>query len=397
MGRGILPEQVPHQAVDQSRDAILHSGDRSSSHSKAQCRPEREVVQPGEVGSGAGLTFHELECCAEVGIARQHVALLAGWRGEPVAPERNSVNDWRQFWAGREVHPDPRSKNDELESEGASFGFNHRDVSLVADRAPSTIAMPGEIFELATAPKAILRRRQGKLLQYVAHEAPALHVGQLCKVTKHAGEVCPEQRIDPRDFSAAETEVDACGAGFECRGGIVEGGRADAEHANALSGKSAEVYLVGRMGIALRGEARGQGVLGPPAAAAVDASCKHDLSCMYAFGAASPTQMGKQKVAGRFDRRDLDFVFDRKLENVAVPIQVVSPYLRGNILDALPCLATEFRLVPSTRGKTRNAEVDARHLLGGSQLRHAGKPAPRPFEATRIAIHDPDICYALQS
>ena len=117
---------------------------------------------------------------------------------------------------------------------------------------------------------------------------------------------------------------------------------------------------------------------------------------MHALGAAWSTQVGKQKVAGRLDRGDFDFVFDRKLENVAVPIEVVPPYSRGNLLDALPRPGTEFRLVPRTRRKARDAKVDARHLLVGPQLRHAGKPAPRTFEATRIAIYDSDVTYALE-
>ena len=47
-------------------------------------------------------------------------------------------------------------------------------------------------------------------------------------------------------------------------------------------------------------------------------------------------------------------------------------------------------------GEARDAEIDARHLLGGPQLRHAGKSAPRPFEPTWIAIYDPDIGYPLK-
>ena len=90
-----------------------------------------------------------------------------------------------------------------------------------------------------------MRWRYRKLLQNVAHESPALQVGQFSEVTEHAREVHPDEWIDPGDIRAAEAKVDPCGAGFECGGRIVEGGSADAEHANALSRKSAEVYVIG--------------------------------------------------------------------------------------------------------------------------------------------------------
>jgi hypothetical protein len=79
----------------------------------------------------------------------------------------------------------------------------------------------------------------------VAHESPAFQVGQFSEVTEHACEVHPDEWIDPGHIRAAEAKVDPSGAGFECRGRIVEGRCAAAKHANALSRKPAEVYVVG--------------------------------------------------------------------------------------------------------------------------------------------------------
>jgi len=64
----------------------------------------------------------------------------------------------------------------------------------------------------------------------------------------------PEQRIDARDFGAAEAQVDARRSGFERRSRIVKGSSADAQHPDPLSGEPAEVYVVSRMGMARRGQ-----------------------------------------------------------------------------------------------------------------------------------------------
>ena len=64
----------------------------------------------------------------------------------------------------------------------------------------------------------------------------------------------PEEWIDAGNFGAAEAKVDPCGTGFERRGRIIESRGADAEYANALSRKPAEIYVVSRMGIKLGGK-----------------------------------------------------------------------------------------------------------------------------------------------
>src|SRR5262249_18929889 len=159
-------------------------------------------------------------------------------------------------------------KNYEIECEGASFRPNFRDVSPFADRMPCAIAVPGEIFEPATTPKGVLGWRLRKLLQNASHESPALQVGQLSEVTEHACEVRPEERVHPGDIRAAEAKIDPCGPGFERRSRIIESGSTNAEHANAFSRKAAEVYVIGRMGITLRGQAGDQGPRSPPASVA---------------------------------------------------------------------------------------------------------------------------------
>src|SRR5262249_52262644 len=152
----ILPEQVPHQAVDQSTHAIRHSGDRKARYTETRRRSEREVVQPAKERSGTVLPFHIFECCAEVRMSREHVALLTRWRREPVAPERNLVNDRGKLWTGRKVRLNTRGEDDEIECKGASFSFNLRGFSFVADRVPCAIGMPREIFKPAATPKGIL-------------------------------------------------------------------------------------------------------------------------------------------------------------------------------------------------------------------------------------------------
>jgi hypothetical protein len=191
--------------------------------------------------------------------------------------------------------------------------------------------------------------------------------------------VRPDKWIDLREFCAAEAEVDACGTGFERRGRIVESRSADAENANPLSREPIEIYVVSRMGITLGWEIGDEGRRCPPASTAVKPGCEDDLSRMHAFDAAFPAQTSEEEVAGGLDRCYFDVVFHRQFENIAVPIEIVSPYLWGKLLNALPCSAAKSRLVPGTGGETRDAEVDAAHLLAGPQRLHAGKSAPRPL------------------
>src|SRR5882724_4016263 len=102
--------------------------------------------------------------------------------------------------------------------------------------------MPRKVFKTTTAPEGVLCRRHWKLFQDVAHEPPALEIGELRKVTEQTCEVHPDQRIDTRDVSPAKTKIDPA--------------RAGPEHAHALSGKPAEVDVVGRARIAFRGQVR---------------------------------------------------------------------------------------------------------------------------------------------
>ena len=131
------------------------------------------------------------------------------------------------------------------------------------------------------------------------------------------------------NIRAAEAKVDPCGAGFKRRSRIVEGRSADAEYANPLSRESTEIYVVGRMGITLRWEIGDEGRRSPPASAAIETGCEDDLSRMDAFDPVFPAEMSEEEIAGRLDRCYFDLVFDRQIENVAVPIEIVSPYLLG--------------------------------------------------------------------
>jgi hypothetical protein len=137
----------------------------------------------------------------------------------------------------------------------------------------------------------------------VAHESPAFQVGQFSKVAEHAREIHPDEWIDPGDIRATEAKVDPGGAGFKCGSRVVEGGSSNAEYANALSRKSTEVYVIGRMGITLRREISDKGPRSPPASAAIETSCEDDLSRMDAFDPVRMAEMGQEEIAGRLDRR----------------------------------------------------------------------------------------------
>src|SRR5262249_39702658 len=152
-------------AIDQSTYAIPHSGDRSARQPETRHGSECEIVQSAEERCGSGLPFHKLECCAEVGMSCQQIALLTRRRRKPVAPKRNLVNDRGKLRARRKVRLDPGGKDDEVECEGARFRFDSCDSSAVADRAPCAVGMPHEVFESTATPKGILGRRHRTLLQ----------------------------------------------------------------------------------------------------------------------------------------------------------------------------------------------------------------------------------------
>ena len=101
------------------------------------------------------------------------------------------------------------------------------------------------------------------------------------------------------------------------------------------------------MGITLRWEIGDEGRRCPPASTAFKPGCEDDLSRMHAFDAAFPAEMSEEKVAGGLDRCYFDLVFDRKFENIAVPIEIVSPYLWGKLSECAPMLGD--RISPRTR------------------------------------------------
>jgi hypothetical protein len=121
---GIFTEEIPHQAINQSRYAIPDPRDRSARYSETGGRAKRKIMQSAQERRGTRLSFRELECRTEVRIAREQITLLARRRREPVAPERNLVNDPGKLRASLKVRFHPSGKNDEIERERASVGFD---------------------------------------------------------------------------------------------------------------------------------------------------------------------------------------------------------------------------------------------------------------------------------
>ena len=165
------------------------------------------------------------------------------------------------------------------------------------------LACHAKFSNLRQRQKAILSGRYRTLLQNVAHESPALQVGQFSKVAEHTREIHPDEWIDPGNIRATEAKVDPSGAGFKCGSGIVEGGGSGAEYANALSRKSTEIYLIGRMGITLGRKISDKGSRSPPASAAIKTSCEDDLSRMDAFDPVGMAEMSQEEIAGGLDQR----------------------------------------------------------------------------------------------
>jgi hypothetical protein len=122
-------------------------------------------------------------------------------------------------------------------------------------------------------------------------------------VAEHAREVHPDEGIYPGNVGATEAKVDPSGAGFKCASRVVEGGSSNAEYANALSRKSMEVDIIGRMGITLRREISDKTPRSPPISAAIETSCEDDLSRMDAFDPVRMAEMSQEEIAGRLNRR----------------------------------------------------------------------------------------------
>src|SRR5262249_21764636 len=102
------------------------------------------------------------------------------------------------------------------------------------------------------------------------------------------------------------------------------------------------------------------------------------------------------EVAGGFDGYDVDLIFNGKLKNVAVPIEIILPGFGGDGVNGLPCLVTEFGLVPGATCEAWNAEVDPGHVFCSPQFRHAPKSEPRTLKSPRIAIYNSKIRYSLE-
>ena len=149
-------------------------------------------------------------------------------------------------------------------------------------------------FRICDTLQSFLGWRQWHLLQDATHITPSFQVTQISKVTKHPSEVHPGEQIDPGNIRTAKAKVNPGGARFERRGGVVESRRADAEDPNPLSLKAAKVYVVGRMGIALRGKVGNELPRSSPAAATFKTGCQDNLSRVHPFDPASAAEMSEE-------------------------------------------------------------------------------------------------------
>ena len=92
------------------------------------------------------------------------------------------------------------------------------------------------------------------------------------------------------------------------------------------------------MGITLRRQIGDERWRSPPVSRAFKPCCEDDFSRMDAFAPTAPAQTGEEQIAGWLDRGHFGIVFNRQLENVAVPVEIVSPHLGGKLLGCDPML-----------------------------------------------------------
>ena len=257
--------------------------------------------------------------------------------------------------------------------------------------------MPREIFEPATTPKGILGWRLRKLLQNAAHESPAFQVGQLSEVTEHAGEVRPDERIDPRDIRAAEAKVDPCWRRLRvprphCRGrkrrrrarrrAFPQAGRNLCRRPNghnAPSGRSAT----------RAGGARQPPLPSKPVARTIFRACTRSIRPRRRRWAR------RRSPAGSIDVTSISFSTGSSRTS-----RYQSRYSRHTFGEILS-MRSHARRPNFASYQARGVRLGMPKSMPVTSLEvrsscHAGKSAPRPLEPTGIAIHDPDIGYPLE-
>src|SRR6185437_5173698 len=107
---------------------------------------------------------------------------------------------------------------------------------------------------------------------------------------KHAAEIHPNERVDPRDVLTAKIEVDLSCTRLKRGCCVIKSGRPNANYRDAFACKTTKVYFVSGMCIAGCGEAVDELRGRSPVAASVDARCQHDLPRMNALNAIPATE-----------------------------------------------------------------------------------------------------------
>src|ERR1019366_7404125 len=77
-----------------------------------------------------------------------------------------------------------------------------------------------------------------------AHETPAPGIVEIAEVTQKAAKRQPSIGLDQLDFGSSAKQVYLGRPGLKRRCGIVEGGRAGADHGNPLAGQRFEINRV---------------------------------------------------------------------------------------------------------------------------------------------------------
>ena len=180
------------------------------------------------------------------------------------AQEADVGGDEGEFGAAGEVGAEAGTEDEEVQVVGAGGGFEAEGAFVFGegDDGAGEVEAGGGV---AGDAEGAVAGWGGLLAEDEMEEAPFPGVGEGGEAVDGAGAADAGEFVDAGEFGAADEHVEAGGAGFEGGGGVVHGGCAGADDADAFASEGVEVDGVAGVGVEMGVDGVGDGGMkGPP-------------------------------------------------------------------------------------------------------------------------------------
>ncbi|MNL29794.1 hypothetical protein D3C87_1514930 [compost metagenome] len=194
-------------------------------------------------------------------------------------------------------------------------------------------------------------RGGGLLPCRIIHQAPSPFRIDLREPGGDAVGADAHQLVDRRHLLAAGEKADLAGTGFECFRCVIDGGCADADDDDALALEGGEINLVGRMRPAFAALHALDETGDFSGTEAITTGCHDELAGKDRLLSAAGDFKLQKPVFTRDDAGDVDAVFDRNGEDVAVPVEVIHPHWAGDPVQFFPLGDAEKRRIPGAESQ----------------------------------------------